>query len=92
MQTITLGSTTSAGGGGTTLFNVGNTITNWDVPYLTNMNWAALPFSLSQSGAINTNKFTAPTNGTLNLYVDAKSAKGFYFVTFRVPGANTGVP
>jgi hypothetical protein len=28
----------------------------------------------------------------INLFVAAKSAKGFYYVAFRVPGANTGTP
>lgn len=78
--------------GNPTLGNVGNTITNWSTPYLTNMSWAALPFSLTQTGAINTNKFTAASNGTLALYLEQKAVKGFYYVTFRVPGANTGSP
>ncbi len=75
-----------------TLMNVGNTITNLSSPYLTNMSWAAIPFALGQAAAINTNKFTATSNGTLNLYVEEKAVKGFYYVSFRVPGANTGIP
>jgi protocatechuate 3,4-dioxygenase beta subunit len=67
-------------------------LTNINLPYRTNLSWAALPFALSQSGAINTNKFTAPTNGMLNLYVQEKASKGFFYVSFRVPGANTGTP
>lgn len=78
--------------GNPTLANVGNNITNWNSQYLTNMSWAALPFSLSQAGVVNTNKFTAPTNGTLNLYLEEKAVKGFYYVSFRLPGANTGTP
>jgi protocatechuate 3,4-dioxygenase beta subunit len=78
--------------GNPTLANVGNTITNWDSAYLTKMSWGALPFSLTQSGAINTNRFTATSNGTLDLYLQEKSAKGFYYVSFRVPGANAGTP
>src|SRR5580765_6000782 len=78
--------------GNPTLANVGNTLTNWTPSYLTNMSWAALPFSLSQTGTINTNKFTATSNGTLNLYLEEKAAKGFYYVSFRVPNANTGTP
>jgi protocatechuate 3,4-dioxygenase beta subunit len=78
--------------GNPTLANVGNTITNWDSSYLTNMSWGGLPFSLTQAGAVNTNRFTASTNGTLNLYLQEKSAKGFYYVSFRVPGENVGVP
>jgi len=78
--------------GNPSLFNVGNVVTNWNTPYLTNMSWAAMPFALSQTGAINTNKFTATGNGTLNLYLEEKAARGFYYVSFRVPGANTGTP
>ena len=78
--------------GNPTLANVGNTLTNWDAAYLTDMSWAGLPFSLTQTGAVNTNRFTASSNGTLNLYVQEKAAKGFYYISFRVPGANVGVP
>ena len=78
--------------GNPTLANVGNNLTNWASSYLTNMSWAALPFSLSQNGVINTNKFTASSNGALNLYLQEKAAKGFYYVSFRAPGANTGTP
>jgi len=75
-----------------TLANVGASITNWTASNLTNMSWAALPFSLSQAGTINTNKITAGSNGTLDLYLEEKSVKGFYYVSFRVPGSNTGTP
>lgn len=78
--------------GNPTLLNVGNTTTNWNSPFLTDMSWAALPFSLTQTGALNTNRITAATNGTLDLYLTGKAAKGFYYVSFRVPGANTGTP
>jgi len=86
--------------GNPTLFNAGNGVINLgtattDLSTLatrTNMGWGALPFALSQTGVINTNKFTAGSSGTLNLYLDAQATKGFYFVTFRVPGANTGTP
>lgn len=78
--------------GNPTLANAGNTITNWGSSYLTNLSWAALPFSLTQAGTVNTNKITAASNGTLNLYLEEKAVKGFYYVTFRVPGANTGTP
>lgn len=61
-------------------------------PTLGALTWAALPFSLTQTGAIDRHKFTATTNGSLNLFLDAKPTKGFYFVSFRVPGANTGTP
>ena len=78
--------------GNPTLANVGNNITNLSSSFLTNMSWAALPFSLSQAGALNTNRYTAPSNGTLNLYLQEKAAKGYYYVSFRVPGANRGTP
>lgn len=61
-------------------------------PTMADLAWAALPFSLTQTGVIDRNKHTATSNGTLNLYVEAKSVKGFYYVSFRVPGANTGTP
>lgn len=86
--------------GNPTLFNAGNGITNVSSATnnliisgnRTNMGWGALPFSLSQTGVVNTNKFTAAASGNLDLYLSAAAAKGFYFVTFRVPGANTGTP
>ncbi len=78
--------------GNPTLINLGSSITNWSTPYLTNMSWAALPFSLTQAGTVNTNKITVSSNGTLSLYLDEKATKGFYYVSFRVPGANTGTP
>ncbi len=58
----------------------------------TNMSWNALPFSLTQAGSIATNKITASSTNTLNVYLEEKSVKGFYYVSFRVPGANTGTP
>jgi len=67
-------------------------VTNINLPHRTNMGWAALPFALAQTGRINTNRITAKTNGTLNLYFEKKAAKGFYYVSFRVPGANKGTP
>ena len=61
-------------------------------PTLEALSWAALPFSLTQTGAIDRNIHTATSNGTLSFYVDQKATKGFYYVSFRVPGANTGTP
>jgi protocatechuate 3,4-dioxygenase beta subunit len=61
-------------------------------PTMANLGWAALPFSLSQTGTIDRNEFTATADGNLDLYVEQKATKGFYFVSFRVPGANTGTP
>ena len=61
-------------------------------PTLSDLEWKALPFSLSPTGAIDRHKHTATSDGTLSLYVEAKAFKGFYKVSFRVPGANTGTP
>lgn len=59
---------------------------------LADLAWAALPFSVSETGTIDRNKHTAASDGALDFYVDAKSLKGFYHVSFRVPGANAGTP
>jgi len=61
-------------------------------PTLGALGWGALPFTLTQTGAIDRNIETATVDGSLDLYLEAKSVKGFYFVSFRVPGANTGTP
>jgi protocatechuate 3,4-dioxygenase beta subunit len=61
-------------------------------PTFADLTWRALPFSLSETGAIDRNKYTATAEGTLNLYLEQKADKGFYSVSFRVPGANTGTP
>ena len=61
-------------------------------PTLADVEWKALPFSLSQTGAIDRHKHTAASDGGLSLYVETKAVKGFYKVSFRVPGANTGIP
>ena len=61
-------------------------------PTLGSLGWGALPFSLTQVGTIDRNIFTATSDGPLDLYLEAKAVKGFYFVSFRVPGANTGTP
>lgn len=61
-------------------------------PTLADLEWKALPFSLTQTGTPDRNKYTATAEGTLDLFVNASAEKGFYKVTFRVPGANTGTP
>lgn len=78
--------------GNPSLAGAGSGVTNWAASYLTNMSWAALPFSLTQTGSINTNKFTATSDGTLNLFLEEQAVKSNYYVSFRVPGANTGTP
>lgn len=61
-------------------------------PTLAELEWKALPFAISQTGSIDRHKHTATAEGTLDLYVEAKADRGFYKVTYRVPGANTGTP
>jgi protocatechuate 3,4-dioxygenase beta subunit len=61
-------------------------------PSMAALSWSALPFSLTQTGTIDHNEYTATSDGTLSLYLEQKAVKGFYFVSFRVPGANTGTP
>ena len=61
-------------------------------PTMANLGWKALPFAISQGGAIDRHKHTATADGSLLFYVERKAEKGFYFVSFRVPGANTGTP
>jgi len=61
-------------------------------PTLAELEWRALPFSISETGAIDRHKHTATADGSLNFYVEARAVKGFYAVSFRVPGANTGTP
>jgi hypothetical protein len=61
-------------------------------PTMGDLAWGALPFSLTQTGTIDRNIYTATSEGTLNIYLETKSAKGSYYISFRVPGANTGTP
>ncbi len=61
-------------------------------PTLGSLSWGALPFSLTQLGTIDRNIYTAAADGSLDLYLSARSVKGFYYVSFRVPGANIGTP
>ena len=61
-------------------------------PTLANLQWKALPFSLSESTPVDRNKHTATAEGTMTVYVNEAAQKGFYYVAFRVPGANTGTP
>ena len=45
---------------------------------------------MSQTGAFDRHKHSATSDGSLDLYVKAKTVKRLYKVSFRVPGANTG--
>lgn len=71
---------------------VGYTYEVYGNPTLADLEWKALPFSITQTGAIDRHKHTATSDGSLSFYVEQKAFKGFYKVTFRVPGANTGTP
>ena len=61
-------------------------------PTFADLEWRALPFTVNQTGTIDRHKYTATSEGTLSFYVEAKAVKGFYKVSFRPPGANTGTP
>ncbi|MBB5350265.1 protocatechuate 3,4-dioxygenase beta subunit [Haloferula luteola] len=61
-------------------------------PTLADLAWAALPFSLTQTGEIDRHQHVATAEGPLDIYVEAAALKGFYKVSFRPPGANTGTP
>ncbi|MBC8242968.1 MAG: hypothetical protein H8E20_01125 [Verrucomicrobia bacterium] len=61
-------------------------------PPLANLGWKLLPFSLTQGGAIDQNQHTAAGDGVVSFYLEKKTPTGFYFVSFRVPGANKGTP
>jgi protocatechuate 3,4-dioxygenase beta subunit len=61
-------------------------------PTLVDLEWKALPFSLTQTGAIDRHKHTATAEGSLSFFVERRAERGFYKVTYRVPGANTGTP
>ncbi|MCW5558230.1 MAG: hypothetical protein KIT22_10420 [Verrucomicrobiae bacterium] len=61
-------------------------------PTFADLNWRALPFALTESGTLDRNIHTASAEGSLDLYVSQAATRGFYTVSFRVPGANTGSP
>lgn len=61
-------------------------------PTLADLEWKCVPFSLSQTGSIDRNQYTATAEGTLDIYVTASASKGFYKISFRVPGENIGTP
>ena len=61
-------------------------------PTMGNLGWAALPFSMSETGKVDRNIQTVGADGAMSVFVDCPSAKGFYYVAFRLPGANTGTP
>ena len=61
-------------------------------PSLANLGWKILPFSLTQGGAIDHNQHTSASDGIVSFYLEEKTPKGFYFVSYRVPGSNKGTP
>ncbi len=61
-------------------------------PTLAPLGWRAMPFALTEGGTVDRNIHTATAEGALDLFVDAAATRGFYFVSYRVPGANTGLP
>lgn len=61
-------------------------------PTLADLEWKAAPFSIDSSTASDRNKHTVESEQSLSLYVDLPPERGFYKVSFRVPGANTGTP
>ncbi len=61
-------------------------------PTLAETAWATVPFSLTQTGAVDRNRHTAASEGPMEVYVEAKALKGMYHVGIRVPGANRGMP
>ncbi len=52
-------------------------------PTLADASWAALPFALSATGAIDRNLYTPASSGSVTLYVEKKAEKDFYKVAFR---------
>jgi protocatechuate 3,4-dioxygenase beta subunit len=87
-----------AGPSGTTRFRItfpaynGYTYEVYGNPTLADLSWRALPFSFTQMGTIDRNRYTATANGSLTIFVEERAVKDFYKVTFRVPGANVGTP
>ncbi|MBM3844716.1 MAG: hypothetical protein FJ405_00320 [Verrucomicrobia bacterium] len=61
-------------------------------PTFADLGWRVLPFSLSAETAPDRNKYTATTEGVVKLYLRDAAERGFYRVSFRVPGANAGTP
>ena len=61
-------------------------------PTFARLAWSAMPFALSETGTVDRNIHTVSSEGTLDIYVPEEANKGFYYVSFRIPGANTGTP
>jgi protocatechuate 3,4-dioxygenase beta subunit len=95
---LTQGALVTGPSGGNPRFKItfpvynGYTYETYGNPTLADTAWRALPFSLTQTGAIDRNRYTATADSSLTIYVEQKAAKDFYKVSFRVPGANTGTP
>jgi protocatechuate 3,4-dioxygenase beta subunit len=95
---VTAGTSVTGPSGGNARYKItvpaynGYTYEIYGNPTLAILGWSALPFSMSQTGTIDRNKHTATSDGSLSFFVEQKAVKGFYYVSFRVPGANTGTP
>lgn len=61
-------------------------------PTLADLDWKALPFALEASEAFDRHQHIATEEGLLEIYVAAPPERGFYKVSYREPGANTGTP
>ncbi len=61
-------------------------------PTLAELGGSALPFAMTPSAAVDRTIFTATADGLIDLYVTRQAVRGFYLVSFRVPGADTGTP
>lgn len=61
-------------------------------PEMRPLSWQAVAFSLSPEAPVSNNIITASSDSVLELFVKQPTDSGFYFVAFRVPGANTGTP
>lgn len=61
-------------------------------PTLADVPWKALPFSLTQTGAIDRARQTVTKEESLTIYVEEKAVKDFYRISFRAPGDNIGTP
>jgi len=95
---VVAGTTVAGPAGSNSRFNIrvpaytGYSYEIYGNPMLGALSWAALPFSLTQTGAIDRHIYTATSDGALDLYLEQKAVKGFYYVSFRTPGANSGTP
>jgi protocatechuate 3,4-dioxygenase beta subunit len=95
---VVSGKAVAASSGGTDRFQVtvpvyaGYSYEVYGNPTLADLGGSCLPFSLNATGSVDRASYTATQDGVLTVYVDQKAVRGFYLVSFRVPGANLGTP